>query len=175
MFQIISKYCLLLSGVAFMLCGSCRKDFDYPASTGNLSFSKDMVYLDMVFSQISSITYALKVYNKSKNDVQIPSITLANGAASNYRLNVDGQAGKAFFNVPLFAQDSLYIFIEATVDISISIEFLYIIALIFDSGSNEQKIALVTLVKAAAFFIQKRTEKAFVKLSCCQQELMIAI
>jgi hypothetical protein len=103
MFQITSKYCLLLSGVAFMLCGSRRKDFDYPSSTGNLSFSKDTVYLDMVFSQIRSITYALKVYNKSKNDVQIPLITLANGAASNYRINVDGQAGKAFFNVPLFA------------------------------------------------------------------------
>jgi hypothetical protein len=158
MSQITSKHCLLLFGVAVMLCGSCRKDFDYPASTGNLSFSKDTVYLDTVFSNISSSTYALKVYNKSKNDVQIPSITLANGAASNYRINVDGQAGKAFFNVPLFAKDSLYIFIEATVDISTSIstEFLYTDALIFDSGSNEQKVALVTLVKDAVFLYPKK-------------------
>lgn len=158
MFQITSKYYLLLFIVSFMVCSSCRKDFDYLESSGNLSFSKNTVYLDTIFSNINSSTYTLKVYNKSKNDVQIPSITLANGAASNYRINVDGQAGKAFYNVPLFAQDSLYIFIEATVDLStsIAIDFLYTDTLIFDSGSNEQKVALVTLVKDAIFLYPKK-------------------
>ncbi len=132
---------------------SCRKDFEYSYSQGNLSFSKDTVFLDTIFSNMGSSTYTLKVYNRSKEDVLIPSIRLGNGDSSNYRLNVDGSAGKSFTNVPLFAQDSLYIFIEATLDIENSTEnsLLYTDVLQFDSGNNQQNIPLVTLVQDATF------------------------
>ncbi|WP_234989626.1 hypothetical protein [Cellulophaga tyrosinoxydans] len=143
----------LLLLVVIVLWSSCRKDFNYEDSTGNLSFSKDTVYLDSVFTNIRSSTYTLKVYNQSNKDLKIPSITLENGIESNYRLNVDGQAGKEFYNVPLYAKDSLYIFIETTVDITSTAqnEFLYTDAILFDQGMQQQKIPLVTLVKDAIF------------------------
>ena len=50
---------------------SCRKDFEFSPSTGNLEFSKDTVYLDTVFSNIGSSTYNLKVYNRSNEDIVI--------------------------------------------------------------------------------------------------------
>ena len=132
---------------------SCRKDFDYAPSNGQLQFSKDTVFLDTVFSNIGSSTYSLKVYNRSKEDIEIPSIRLAEGGSSQYRLNVDGQAGQSFQNIPLFARDSLYIFIETTYDVPPSSpdEFLYVDHLLFDAGANEQSIPLVTLVKEAIF------------------------
>ncbi|QXP54792.1 hypothetical protein H0I25_11915 [Cellulophaga sp. HaHa_2_95] len=139
---------------AFVWLGSsCRKDFDYEDSTGNLSFSKDTIFLDTVFTNIGSSTYALKVYNTTDKDLQIPSITLENGIESFYRINVDGQAGTSFLNTPLLAKDSLYIFIETTVDISTTNQtaFLYLDAIRFDTGIHEQKIPLVTLVKDAIF------------------------
>ncbi len=147
----LSLLCMVVFG------GSCRKDFNYQESTGNLSFSKDTVYLDTVFTNISSSTYGLKVYNESNIDISIPTITLENGIDSKYRINVDGQSGSIFTNTPLFANDSLYIFIETTVDISESTinEILYTDAIVFDNGENEQKVPLVTLVKDAIFLYPK--------------------
>jgi len=132
---------------------SCRKDFEYESSNGDLQFSRDTVFLDTVFTNIGSSTYSLKVYNRSSKDIEIPSIQLEDGESSRYRLNVEGVAGDTFENIPLYARDSLYIFIETTYDIAAAneSEFLYIDNLLFDSGANEQRVPLVTLVKDAIF------------------------
>lgn len=143
-----------------MLWSSCRKDFDFTPTEGSLRFSKDTVYLDTVFSNIGSSTYTLKVYNTTDNNISIPKIKLQKGQNSNYRLNVDGMTGdtpltgKEFTNVELLAKDSMYIFIETTIDIQSlatnSTQFLYTDAIEFGQ-SNLQKVELVTLVKDAVF------------------------
>ena len=149
------RYSFIFLGICCFLLwtSSCRKDFEYAQSNGNLQFSKDTVYLDTVFTAIGSSTYSLKVYNRSKEDIEIPSIRLGGGNNSQYRLNVDGVSGAAFTNVPLFAKDSLYVFIETTFDIAPenTAEFLYVDALLFDTGANQQEVPLVTLVKDAVF------------------------
>src|SRR5690606_19175549 len=97
---------------------SCRDDFHFEPSSGTeLAFSKDTVYLDTIFSNIGSSTYNLKVYNKSNKDIKIPSVRLNKGENSNFRLMVDGLTGKSFENIELLANDSLFIFVETTVDI----------------------------------------------------------
>ncbi|MBS9463064.1 hypothetical protein KIM67_11640 [Flagellimonas sp. 389] len=133
--------------------GSCREDFDYPPSSGNLEFSKDTIFLDTIFTNIGSSTYSLKVYNRSNQDILIPFIGLESGQESSYRLNVDGQAGKEFNNVPLLAKDSLFVFIETTFDIAQTPEneFLYTEALFFGTGDERQRVELVTLIKDAVF------------------------
>ncbi|WP_231565551.1 right-handed parallel beta-helix repeat-containing protein [Psychroserpens sp. Hel_I_66] len=152
-------YFLLTLGI-LISWSSCRKDFDFAPSTGGLEFSKDTIYLDTIFSNIGSSTYNLKVYNRSDNDISIPTVRLGQGEASNYRLNVDGLAGKEFNNVELLANDSLFIFVETTADIESlalnSLEFLYTDAIEFDSGSNQQKVELVTLIKDAVFIYPDR-------------------
>ena len=150
---------LFLTGIILSFC-SCRSDFETVASTGDLTFSKDTVYLDTVFTNLSSSTYALKVYNHSKNDINIPIIKFANGANSKYRMSVDGaqgNQGKMFENVTLLAKDSLYIFIETTVesDNTTPTEFLYTDQIEFDSGANLQKVELVTLVQDAILLYPK--------------------
>ncbi len=63
--------------LALVICiTSCRKDFETVPSSGKLEFSKTTVYLDTVFANIGSSTYMLKVYNRSNNDITIPSIAL---------------------------------------------------------------------------------------------------
>ncbi len=134
-------------------------DFDYAQSNGSLEFSKDTVFLDTIFSRIGSSTYTLKVYNRTTNDISIPNIGLKNGGSSKYRLNVDGEAGKEFKNIPLFAKDSLYIFVETTYDIgnSEAMEFLYTDAIQFDKENHLQEVQLVTLVKDAIFYFPKKS------------------
>ncbi|MDC6363143.1 MULTISPECIES: choice-of-anchor Q domain-containing protein [Flavobacteriaceae] len=143
-----------MAGIFLVVMGaSCRKDFDYTPSTGQLTFSKDTVFLDTVFTNIGSSTYTLKVYNPTNNDILIPYVGLETGQSSSYRLNVDGMAGKEFDNVPLLAKDSLFVFIETTFDITPTTtnEFLYAESLIFGNGTSNQKVELVTLVKDAVF------------------------
>ena len=132
---------------------SCRKDFDFEASQGQLLFSKDTVFLDTIFTGISSSTYSLKVYNPTDSDLRIPFVGLLEGESSGYRLNVDGLAGKAFQDVPILAKDSLYVFIETTLDISAlnQDQFLYTDVLRFGTGGSTQDIPLVTLIRDAVF------------------------
>jgi len=139
--------------ILIVLWSSCRKDFEYAPSVGNLEFSKDTLYLDTIFTNIGSSTYTLKVYNPNRDDIEIPTIGLKQGQNSKYRLNVDGVAGKEFVNIPILAQDSLFIFIETTYDVSDNAEneFLYTDVIEFDSGVNLQEVPLVTLVKDAVF------------------------
>jgi hypothetical protein len=131
---------------------------EYASSLGNLEFSKDTIFLDTIFSNIGSSTRTLKVYNNTRNDVEIPSITLSQGQNSSYRLNVDGEAGKEFTNILIQAEDSIFIFIETTFDAEEALqnEFLYTDVIQFDSGDNLQQIQLVTLVKDAIFLYPRK-------------------
>lgn len=140
---------------------ACRSDFETVASTGDLTFSKDTIYLDTVFTNTGSSTYRLKVYNHSKNDITIPTIKLAKGLNSKYRITVDGMQGsegKIFNNVDLLAKDSLYIFIETTANSTDAnpTDFLYTDQIEFDAGQNLQKVELVTLIQDAVFLYPKR-------------------
>jgi len=154
----ISKIILLLSVV--LIWSSCRNDLDFEKLEGDLIFSKDTVYLDTIFSNIGSSTYTLKVYNNSNSNILIPRIRLQNGPQSSYRLNVDGMtgdiplAGNEFTNVELLAKDSMYVFIETTVDIQelVTNENQYLYTDRIEFGENDiQKVELITLVKDAIF------------------------
>ena len=142
----------------FLICvvlisvSSCnRKDFTTSPSSGNLQFSKDTVFLDTVFTNIGSATYNLKVYNRGSNAVTIPEIKLENGTNSNYRLNVDGIPGKSFSNIDILAKDSIFVFVETTIDAAGIVNPLYTDRILFDNGNNQQDVDLVTLVQDANF------------------------
>jgi hypothetical protein len=141
----------ILICVALVSVSSCRKDFSTIPNFGNLEFSKDTIFLDTVFTNIGSATYNLKVYNKGSKSITIPKIALENGTSSNYRLNVDGIAGKEFNDIDILAKDSIFVFIETTINASNVINPLYTDKILFDNGSNQQDVDLITLVQDANF------------------------
>lgn len=146
---------------------SCRNDFEFEPNTGNLEFSRDTVFLDTVFTNIGSSTFTLKVFNRSNDDIVIPRLRLGDGQNSFYRLNVSGSTGvgpvlgKEFENVEIFARDSIFIFIETTIDIEAlsasETQFLYTDAIEFDTGTNQQTVDLITLVQDAVFIFPSRS------------------
>ncbi|GLB49220.1 hypothetical protein [Neptunitalea lumnitzerae] len=159
----MKRYLFIISIVVLAISTfSCREDFEFSPSTGSLEFSRDTIYLDTVFTNIGSSTYNLKVYNHSDSDISIPVIQLANGQNSKFRLNVDGMPGKQFYDVELLAKDSMYIFIETTVDITdlttSETQFLYSDAIEFDTDVNQQKVELITLVQDAVFLYPERAD-----------------
>ena len=165
------RYSIIITISILFLLNSCRKDFDTIPNSGTLEFSKTTVYLDTVFSNISSSTYQLKVYNKTNNDINIPSIGLKKGNNSKYRLLIDGKTGvdadnsgfgdgKLFSNIEILANDSLYVFIEATAGIANAnpTDLLYTDEILFDGGSSfKQKVNLVTLIQDAIFLYPERS------------------
>jgi len=162
MTRFIKNYSPLLIILLVMSFSSCREDFKFEPSSGNLAFSTDTLYLDTVFTDIGSSTYQFKVYNRSNNDISIPSVALAEGENSRYRLNVDGFSGKILQDVEILANDSIFVFVEITADINdlsaLNTQFLYTDKIQFDSGSQEQMVELVTLIQDAKFLFPERFE-----------------
>jgi hypothetical protein len=149
--------------ITFIICAvlismsSCRKDFSTIPNFGSLEFSKDTVFLDTIFTNIGSATYNLKVYNRGNKAITIPKIALENGTSSNYRLNVDGIPGKDFNDIDILGKDSLFIFVETTINVSNITDPLYTDRILFDTGSNQQDVDLVTLVQDANFIFPDRS------------------
>lgn len=150
---------IILCLITIVFISSCRDDFEFTKSSGNLEFSQDTIFLDTVFSSIGSSTRSFKVYNRSNDDIVIPRVALAQGTNSKYRLAVNGVPGQVFENVQLLAKDSMFVFVETTVDImdfTTSTEFLYEDKIEFDTGALLQEVALVTLIKDAIFLFPER-------------------
>ncbi len=84
--------------------------------TYRLSFSTDTLSFDTIFSTIGSTTRQFMIYNKNSEPLSIESIMLASGEATGFRMNVDGRKGSSFNNIGILAHDSMYVFVEVTVD-----------------------------------------------------------
>lgn len=106
---------LVLSAIVFHAC------IDESISTDSslkLTFSKDTLYFDTVFTTIGSSTSQFRVYNPNNRNVVITSLGLAGGSSSPFHLNVDGEVNSQnqFTNIELRAKDSLFVFVEVRVD-----------------------------------------------------------
>lgn len=131
---------------------SCKKEIDNPEG-GVLVFSTDTVQFDTVFTTMGSTTKAFKVYNPGDKKIKIDDIRLAGGTASQFRLNIDGIAGTQVSDVELEAGDSIFIFVEVTVDPqSQNTPFVIADSVLFTSGTSIQNVKLVAWGQDAHFF-----------------------
>lgn len=101
-----------------ILLASCS---DQKISTNpayRLSFSTDTISFDTVFTTIGSTTANFMIYNHNSQPVSISSVTLENGATSGFKINVDGTipTNNQLSNIEIKAHDSLYVFVEVTVN-----------------------------------------------------------
>jgi len=114
---VVKLISILFFIVAFSLSMvSCKKN--NLLSKKNLSFSVDTLVFDTVFTTIGSTTKQFKIYNKESKTVQIDEIELVGGESSPFRMNVDGLMGTKMTNIKLEGKDSLFVFVEVTLDIN---------------------------------------------------------
>lgn len=145
------KFLLFLALIP-LLHAACRKEAESFTTSVTLEFSADTVFLDTVFTTIGSSTRLLKVYNPTNEPVMIQNIRLAK-SNSHYRLNINGTPSNNLSNVELLEKDSLYIFIETTVDVLGAPELLYTDSILFTTRGKVQDVDLVTLAKDAYFHL----------------------
>lgn len=95
---------------------SCRKDSLLTDSNAKLTFTQDTVLFDTVFTTVGTTTKNIRIKNTHNRAIEISSIVLSGGTNSDYRINVDGTSGTVFNNIVIPAGDSIYMFVEATLD-----------------------------------------------------------
>lgn len=129
----------------------CRDDFDFDYATGDLSFSSDTVNVDTVFNHKMSETYVLKIYNHRNDDVQIPRISLSRGESSFFKINVDGNSGFEFTDVPIRKNDSIFVFVQLVAG-EAPAQPLYDDELNIETTNGIQQVKLVSWIEKADFY-----------------------
>ncbi len=150
----MNKTCILFLFISVAaLLFACRKD---PLSTDpadKLDFSTDTVIFDTVFTTIGSTTKRLLIYNPSDKRIVVSSISLAGGSASKFRLNVDGIPGISHQNIEIQGKDSMFLFVEVTLDASGQNNPLIVSdSIIFMTNGNLQDVDLVAWGQDAHFY-----------------------
>lgn len=142
-------YFLLFSFCLFFLFGvSCKKDASPFTDSKKLEFSQDSVLYDTVFTQVGSFTKYFRVKNPNGNNITISKIYLARGSSSFYRLNVDGTPGKSFDNIEIPGGDSIYVFVEVTINPNdLSNPFVYQDSVIFETSAGQQDVDLYAVAR----------------------------
>jgi hypothetical protein len=133
--------------LVLLLIVACEKNGYYNNSDARLQFSKDTVSFDTLFTTLGSVTMNFRVYNPYNRDIEISEVYLAGGAESPFRLNVDGFDGgdvKRVTNIPIRSRDSMYVFVEVTLNQNNSnFPYMFTDSVIFVTNGNVQKVKLI--------------------------------
>jgi hypothetical protein len=130
--------------LAVIFTGSCQKENEGDSGGKLLSFSADTIAFDTIFTDIGSITKNLRVFNATSNSLVISSIRLSGGENSGFALNVNGEASNEVSNVEIPAHDSIFIFVEATLNKSGTPPLMMAEdSIIFRVSGREQKVRLL--------------------------------
>ena len=133
---------VLMTAAVFFSCQPERNFIE--DSDARLEFTLDTLFFDTVFTTIGTTTEAFKVKNPHRQFIRIDEIRLAGGAFSVFRINVDGKSGLRFSDLELAPRDSMYIFVEATLDPNGSDEILRIQdSIVFEANGHVQDVDLV--------------------------------
>ncbi len=106
---------IIIIALYFSNTGCSKKNF---FSKDNLTFSVDTLVFDTVFTTIGSTTKSFKIYNPESKTVQIDEVELMGGENSPFRMNLDGLIGHNFSNIRIEGNDSLFVFVEVTLNVN---------------------------------------------------------
>lgn len=130
---------------------SCKKEKGF--SKGNLTFSVDTVLFDTVFTTLGSTTQQFKIYNNEKKVVNIEEVELMGGVNSPFRINIDGISAYIHKNIEMPAKDSLFAFVEVTLNVNGQLLPLIIEDSVrFRTNGKDQYIKLVVWGQDAYFY-----------------------
>lgn len=143
---------LVFSLLLALVVSGCRREIINTDTSAALRFSEDTVHFDTVFTTVGSITLSLTLFNDYNTTLEVSNITLAGGAFSQFRMNVDGEAGDTFDNIQIPPNDSLYVFVEVTVDPNAeALPYVIEDSIIFTTNGNVQAVKLIAYGQNAHF------------------------
>jgi len=110
-------YFFLLISISILIgLTNCRKEKFLTDSDAKVEFSKDTVVFDTVFVTIGSTYERFTIKNPQNRALNLSSVRLVNGTRSSFRMNVDGLSGVNIKDIEIPAKDSVFVFVEVTID-----------------------------------------------------------
>ena len=100
--------------ITFLCLAGCIEDGFSSSGSDQPEFSVDTLRMGTILTEQPSTTSRFVVYNRADKGMMISKVGLSGPAAGMFRLNVDGFSGREFSNVEIRANDSIFIFVEAT-------------------------------------------------------------
>src|SRR5204862_807932 len=92
------------------------------------------------------------VYNNNNQPIRT-NIRLA-GSTTNFRINVNGLPGRSFNDVEIRANDSIWIFVEVTVDPNTAtLPYVLSDSIVFETNGNVQDVKLAAWGQNAHFIV----------------------
>lgn len=136
-----SVFCILM----MLSFASCQDELFTTDTDKKLSFSTDTLTFDTIFTSLGSTTEKFLIYNKNNRALRLSRISLAKGANSKFRLNVDGtvSSNNVFSDIEIGARDSMYVFVETTINpTSDTNPILIEDSVVFEFNGNRQQVLL---------------------------------
>lgn len=93
------------------LC-SCIEDGITTDPADQPAYSTDTLDLGLIFTEEGSPTHSFKIFNHHNKIINLSSVTMRTGQY--FRMNVDGFSGHEFSGVEIRPNDSIFVFVEAT-------------------------------------------------------------
>ena len=135
---------IVITSILIVLIFSCEDDRYFNSPDAQLKFSADTLMFDTIFTTMGSTTRHLKVRNPYNENILISKIKLAGGDFSSFRLNINGVPGNEAFDVEIPALDSIYIFVEVTINpVGQNLPMVVKDSIEFTTNSNLQDVKLV--------------------------------
>lgn len=100
---------------SFLIMVSCRREDYYEGNDIKLTFSEDTLRFDTVFTTLGSATRYIKVYNPLNQPILV-DVELKQKQNTFFRINADGIVGPIIKNLEINGKDSIYIFVEVTIN-----------------------------------------------------------
>lgn len=137
---------LLLSFCVLLSLSACKKDEIITDPGAKLGFSTDSILFDTVFTTVGSTTKLFKLYNSHGQTIHISKAFLATGSASQFRMNIDGVSGTSLSDIEIMANDSLFVFVQVTVNpTSQNAPLLIRDSIVFETNGNVQHVMLTAV------------------------------
>lgn len=142
------SFALLILIVLF----SCKKDSFITSSAARLSVSTDTLNYDTVFVTTGSIIQSFKIFNLNNQKLRLSKIKLSGGAASAFKMNVDGTSATEINDVEINADDSLYVFVQVNVNPTAdNLPFIISDSILISYNGNDRFVQLQAYGQNAKF------------------------
>lgn len=158
----------LLIMVLLMTCSKREDDFITDGSV-SLQFSLDTLRFDTVFTEVGSATRSFKVINPNRQPVRLGRAYIDGGDNSFFRMNVDGIPGSEVENIEIWGEDSIYVFVEVTIDPDQPLSqspFVIEDRVIFETNDRQQSVRLEAWGQNANYFPSRFNRGVPTLLTC---------
>ncbi|GLR19244.1 hypothetical protein [Portibacter lacus] len=166
----ISVYVIGTLAAMLFVLGSCRyQESYYDKDDAMVTFSKDTLRFDTVFTTVGSATRSFKIRNPYNDVLNLSRVSLEKGSSSFFRLNVNGVGGLDVENIEIPAKDSIYVFAEVTIDPDMDLSvspFIIDEKVNIEVNGSKQVVVLEAWGQNANYIPNNTAKGKFALLSC---------